>query len=143
MMISLRGFLPGLLLFASGAGLLKGNLSAQFGALFAEEAQRRRAYSYYLIFLNAGVVFGPLAMGVVAMAASWQYALALAAVGIAVGLAIYMVLMGGSAGRSEERRVGKECVSTCRSRWSPYHYKKKKIGTKTSRDMMYKDNANR
>src|SRR3546814_11834606 len=28
--------------------------------------------------------------------------------------------------RSEERRVGKECVSTCRSRWSPYHQKKKK-----------------
>src|SRR3546814_13412676 len=28
-------------------------------------------------------------------------------------------------GRSEERRVGHECVSTCRSRWSPYHYKKK------------------
>src|SRR3546814_19688419 len=25
------------------------------------------------------------------------------------------------ASRSEERRVGKECVSTCRSRWSPYH----------------------
>src|SRR3546814_20319977 len=25
------------------------------------------------------------------------------------------------AKRSEERRVGKECVSTCRSRWSPYH----------------------
>src|SRR3546814_11387576 len=29
--------------------------------------------------------------------------------------------------RSEERRVGKECVSTCRSRWSPYHTKKKYI----------------
>src|SRR3546814_3883511 len=26
-----------------------------------------------------------------------------------------------AAQRSEERRVGKECVSTCRSRWSPYH----------------------
>src|SRR3546814_16968194 len=26
-----------------------------------------------------------------------------------------------AAHRSEERRVGKECVSTCRSRWSPYH----------------------
>src|SRR3546814_18635905 len=26
--------------------------------------------------------------------------------------------------RSEERRVGKECVSTCRYRWSPYHLKK-------------------
>src|SRR3546814_18942550 len=25
--------------------------------------------------------------------------------------------------RSDERRVGKECVSTCRSRWSPYPYK--------------------
>src|SRR3546814_12323424 len=28
--------------------------------------------------------------------------------------------------RSDERRVGKECVRTCRSRWSPYHEKKKK-----------------
>src|SRR3546814_2953878 len=28
-------------------------------------------------------------------------------------------MLGGE--RSEERRVGKECVSTCRSRWSPYH----------------------
>src|SRR3546814_15054381 len=27
----------------------------------------------------------------------------------------------GNLARSEERRVGKECVSTCRSRWSPYH----------------------
>src|SRR3546814_852617 len=30
-------------------------------------------------------------------------------------------LSGPQAERSEERRVGKECVSTCRSRWSPYH----------------------
>src|SRR3546814_11621958 len=33
---------------------------------------------------------------------------------------------GGLGKRSEERRVGKECVSTCRYRWSPYHKKKKK-----------------
>src|SRR3546814_17652336 len=33
---------------------------------------------------------------------------------------------GGPHTRSEERRVGKECVSTCRSRWSPYHYQKNK-----------------
>src|SRR3546814_14207645 len=32
---------------------------------------------------------------------------------VAVGMLLYA--------RSEERRVGKECVSTCRSRWSPYH----------------------
>src|SRR3546814_5322584 len=38
------------------------------------------------------------------------------AVGLfAVGEAVYM------AARSEERRGGKECVSTCRSRWSPYN----------------------
>src|SRR3546814_1068898 len=29
--------------------------------------------------------------------------------------------LDGDGTRSEERRVGKECVSTCRSRWSPYH----------------------
>src|SRR3546814_20877898 len=32
--------------------------------------------------------------------------------------------------RSEERRVGKECVSTCRTRWSPYHKKKNKKNIK-------------
>src|SRR3546814_18868142 len=32
----------------------------------------------------------------------------------------------GDDHRSEERRVGKECVSQCRSRWSPYHSKNKK-----------------
>src|SRR3546814_19169522 len=35
-------------------------------------------------------------------------------------------LRTGAAARSEERRVGKECVSTCRSRWSPYIKKKQK-----------------
>src|SRR3546814_16007778 len=40
--------------------------------------------------------------------------------------------LGGFSGgrgpeRAEERRVGKECVSTCRSRWSPYHKKKQQI----------------
>src|SRR3546814_15788285 len=32
-----------------------------------------------------------------------------------------MAAPAGTAARSEERRVGKECVRTCRSRWSPYH----------------------
>src|SRR3546814_19655491 len=32
--------------------------------------------------------------------------------------------------RSEERRVGKECVNTCRSRWSPDHSQKKPISEK-------------
>ena len=44
----------------------------------------------------------------------------LAAIGAGVGIG----RIGGSAMdaiRSEERRVGKECVQPCRSRWSPYH----------------------
>src|SRR3546814_17837995 len=36
-----------------------------------------------------------------------------------------LALPGGEVARSVERRVGKEGVSTCRSRWSPYHEKKK------------------
>src|SRR3546814_13532787 len=34
---------------------------------------------------------------------------------------IFVDVSGWKDARSEERRVGKECVSTCRSRWSPYH----------------------
>src|SRR3546814_4343944 len=33
----------------------------------------------------------------------------------------FAAVLGFGASRSEERRVGKECVRTCRSRWSPYH----------------------
>src|SRR3546814_19363573 len=40
--------------------------------------------------------------------------------------------------RSEERRVGKECVSTCRSRWSPYHYTKKSKGRYKSNTIQQK-----
>src|SRR3546814_18878519 len=46
-------------------------------------------------------------------------------------LATTATLAGPPLTRSEERRVGKECVSTCRSRWSPYHYKKKTKPKKT------------
>src|SRR3546814_17408828 len=43
----------------------------------------------------------------------------------------------GSAGeRSEERRVGKECVGTCRARWSPYPQKKKKSEKLGTQDEM-------
>src|SRR3546814_15052811 len=38
----------------------------------------------------------------------------------AINSSIFPGIQGGPL-RSEERRVGKECVSTCRSRWSPYH----------------------
>src|SRR3546814_2552534 len=44
---------------------------------------------------------------------------ALQAKGALAGFAGTVLVCFGD--RSEERRVGKECVSTCRSRWSPYH----------------------
>ena len=37
------------------------------------------------------------------------------------GLLKVMMVSRSGTGRSEERRVGKECYSPCRSRWSPYH----------------------
>src|SRR3546814_6613276 len=56
----------------------------------------------------------------------WIYGAGGRAVGISGkdgGLVLCEKVLGKR--RSDERRVGKECVSTCRSRWSPYHYKKK------------------
>src|SRR3546814_17233522 len=44
---------------------------------------------------------------------------------LAVGQLPRLALLGRVPERSEERRVGQECVSTCRSRWSPFHQKKK------------------
>src|SRR3546814_4279652 len=51
----------------------------------------------------------------------WQITILLA--GHAAGLFLGEMTWGQASDRfrSEERRVGKECVSTCRSRWSPYH----------------------
>src|SRR3546814_7061499 len=37
------------------------------------------------------------------------------------GDGVHQMGLAQADARSEERRVGKECVSTCRSRWSPYH----------------------
>src|SRR3546814_12283653 len=48
---------------------------------------------------------------------------------------------GDQRDRSEERRVGQECVSTCRSRWAPYHYKK--ITTKTRRSITHSNKRHR
>src|SRR3546814_15822998 len=44
---------------------------------------------------------------------------------------VQVQIANGVPARSEERRVGKECASTCRSRWSPSSYKHKKRKTPT------------
>src|SRR3546814_9353389 len=45
--------------------------------------------------------------------------------GISGAVIAAMIRSSNGANEPEDRRVGKECVSTCRSRWSPYHEKKK------------------
>src|SRR3546814_15434148 len=47
-------------------------------------------------------------------------------------------LLGAGIHRSEERRVGKECVSTRRSRWSQYHIKTKKCNNRRNSTSNYK-----
>lgn len=89
MMLGERSFLVGLVPFAIGTGLLKGNLSAQVGLLFRDEAQRRRGYALYLGFLNAGVICGPLVCGALAAFAGPAYAIGAAAAALAIGLLFY------------------------------------------------------
>lgn len=84
-----RSFLLGLVPFAIGTGLLKGNLSAQVGLLFRDEAQRRRGYALYLGFLNAGIICGPLVCGALAAFAGPAYAIGAAIGALAIGLALY------------------------------------------------------
>src|SRR3546814_17552459 len=54
---------------------------------------------------------------------------ALSGEGAAITVAQNGVVVGQSLPRSEGRRVGKECVRTCQSRWSTYHTKKQHIQT--------------
>lgn len=89
LMLHPSSFLIGLLPFAIGTGLLKGNLSVQVGQLFRDEAQRRRGYTVYLGFLNAGAICGPLVCGAIATYAGPISALATAACAVLVGLACY------------------------------------------------------
>src|SRR3546814_14343405 len=83
-------------------------------------------YSALLAVLAGNVGFG-LVLPLLPSYASafnadpWQITILLA--GHAAGLFLGEMTWGQASDRfrSEERRVGKECVSTCRSRWSPYH----------------------
>src|SRR3546814_3632950 len=63
------------------------------------------------------------ALPILAVPATIDAALTASRPDIIVNAAAYTAVDAAEsdANRSEERRVGKECVSTCRSRWSPYH----------------------
>src|SRR3546814_19693511 len=75
------------------------------------------------VYLMTSAIGGALA-GLAACLLVLQYDVH-PAIGLQFGPITFMICvlggLGNMVGRSDERRVGKECVSTCRSRWSPYH----------------------
>ena len=85
-------FLGALLLLIVGSGLLKGNISAQVGALYAPEAEseRSRGFTIFSTGINIGAVLGPLATGGVAALYGWHAGFALAAGVMFVALAVYL-----------------------------------------------------
>src|SRR3546814_14814806 len=92
--------------------------SSDLGAFADGELPRHGSSSMWRNILKYGVI-----AGLVVAAGMWGTLLAFGGnmphgwFGMALGYLSMLVALS----RSEERRVGKECVSTCRSRWSPYH----------------------
>lgn len=86
-------FLGALLLLILGSGLLKGNISAQVGSLYAPEAesQRTRGFTIFSTGINVGAVLGPVASGGVAALHGWHAGFGLAAGVMFLALAIYLV----------------------------------------------------
>lgn len=86
-------FLGALLLLIIGSGLLKGNISAQVGALYPPEAesQRTRGFTIFSTGINVGAVLGPLATGGLAALYGWHAGFSLAAGVMFLALAIYLL----------------------------------------------------
>jgi POT family proton-dependent oligopeptide transporter len=85
-------FLIVLLLLVIGSGFLKGNISAQVGALYPldDEARRARGFVIFSTGINIGAVVGPLLCGVLAQVYGWHYGFGVAAIFMLLGLATYL-----------------------------------------------------
>src|SRR3546814_3379392 len=91
--------------------------------------KQKTAYEMRISDWSSDVCSSDLSLSEVVLGALWGTAVAtvfltpawrhVAETSLASNWMIVSILL--LAFRSEERRVGKECVSTCRSRWSPYH----------------------
>lgn len=87
-----KSFLLALLLLVLGSGLLKGNISAQVGALYAtdDEARRTRGFVIFSTGINIGAVFGPLVCGLLALDFGWHIGFGAAAIFMLAGLITYL-----------------------------------------------------
>jgi len=88
-------FWLGLLLIASGTGLLKPNISAIVGGLYSDGDERRDAgFSLFYMGINMGAFIAPIICGALQIAYGWNVAFAAAGVGMVIGLIQYVI--GGS-----------------------------------------------
>jgi proton-dependent oligopeptide transporter, POT family len=87
-----ESFLLALLLLVIGSGFLKGNISAQVGALYPreDEARRARGFIIFSTAINVGAVAGPLLCGLLAQVYGWHYGFGIAAIFMLLGLATYL-----------------------------------------------------
>jgi len=85
-------FLLALLLLVLGSGLLKGNISAQVGALYpvADEARRSRGFVVFSTGINIGAVLGPIVCGLLAQVYGWHAGFGAAAIFMLVALSVYL-----------------------------------------------------
>ena len=85
-------FFVALLLLITGCGCLKGNISAQVGALYDRENEsgRTRAFAIFSMGINVGAVAGPLACGLLAQIYGWHAGFAAAGVLMLIALATYL-----------------------------------------------------
>lgn len=88
-----RSFLLALVLLLVGSGLLKGNISAQVGALYdrGDAEGRTRGFAIFSMAINSGAIVGPLAVGLLAQVLGWHWGFGLAGVLMLIGLATYAV----------------------------------------------------
>jgi len=87
-----QSFLLALLLLVIGSGFLKGNISAQVGALYPQddEARRTRGFVIFSTAINIGAVIGPILCGLLAQIYGWHYGFGIAAICMLLGLATYL-----------------------------------------------------
>lgn len=85
-------FLLALLLLVVGSGFLKGNISAQVGALYPpeDEVRRTRGFVIFSTGINIGAVVGPLLCGLLAQVYGWHFGFGVAAIFMFVGLGTYL-----------------------------------------------------
>lgn len=87
-----QSFLLALVFLVLGSGFLKGNISAQVGALYPvqDEARRTRGFAIFSTGINFGAVVGPLLCGLLAQLYGWHVGFGAAAVFMLGGLATYL-----------------------------------------------------